>query len=167
MIVDWGCGQGIATVLLREYFDDRLDISSICSVLLIEPSHLALSRAALHVGKSIGNLPIVQTIHAGFDALQSEDIENIPEVKKIHLLSNVLDVDQYKLSHLIDVIKTSFSGENWFLCVSPYISGPRLERINAFVDAFTSAEGFELVKSIDKQSGDWTMTLRVFQVTLA
>jgi hypothetical protein len=171
MIVDWGCGQGIATVLLREYLDNRLDIPSISSILLIEPSELALSRAALHVGKSIGNLPITQTIHSGFDELNAEDLINIPEVKKIHLFSNVLDVDQYKLSHLITMIKSSFLGENWFVCVSPCMSGPRLERINAFVDAFRGFDGFELVATKDNQAGswqqNWTRTLRVFKVMIA
>ncbi|MDQ7046621.1 MAG: hypothetical protein Q9M39_03025 [Sulfurovum sp.] len=43
-IIDWGCGQAVATSLLIEYIKEhKLDIN-ILNIILIEPSVLALSR---------------------------------------------------------------------------------------------------------------------------
>jgi 16S rRNA G1207 methylase RsmC len=56
-IIDWGCGQGIATVsLVAALRDANLD-GKIKKVTLIEPSATALSRAKLNVSRCVpGNV---------------------------------------------------------------------------------------------------------------
>ena len=48
-IVDWGCGQAIATMVLLNYAIDKNIILDIENITLIEPSGLSLSRGVLHI----------------------------------------------------------------------------------------------------------------------
>ena len=70
---------------------------------------------------------------------------------RIHLFSNVLDMDVFSLSNLIELIKANFSGENYFLSVSPYITDLKTARIDSFVNAFSSNDGFEQLFKINSK----------------
>ena len=51
-IVDWGCGQGIATISLIEMLRERDKLNLLRKVTLIEPSEISLERAKLNVDKA-------------------------------------------------------------------------------------------------------------------
>jgi len=169
--IDWGCGQGMASMTLLEYLNDNDISQSISQITLIEPSQIALKRASLHVSKFTNNTKIINTINKDLDSLVANDF--IKENKtRIHLFSNVLDMDVFSLSKLIELIKTNFPGDNYFLCVSPYITDLKTARIDSFVNAFSGNEGFE---KIEKQNNkayswirdkDWTRVLRVFKCNI-
>lgn len=53
-IIDWGCGQGLASVHFINYLNKNHLISKLQKVTLIEPGKPALERAVLHVSRSIG-----------------------------------------------------------------------------------------------------------------
>ena len=53
--IDWGCGQGMASMTLLEYLNDNKISQSISQITLIEPSQIALKRASLHVSKFTKN----------------------------------------------------------------------------------------------------------------
>ena len=156
---------------LLEYLNDNEISHSISQITLIEPSQIALKRASLHVSKFINNTKIINTINKDLDSLAAKDF--LKENKtRIHLFSNVLDMDVFSLSKLIELIKTNFSGENYFLCVSPYITDLKTARIDSFVNAFSANDGFE---EIEKQNNkayswirdkDWTRVLRVFKCNI-
>ena len=48
-VVDWGCGQGLATVCFFDYLNQKQLPNKTRKVILIEPSESALNRAKLHV----------------------------------------------------------------------------------------------------------------------
>ena len=48
-IVDWGCGQGLATVCFFDFLKENNLPNNVQTVILIEPSPMALERAKLHV----------------------------------------------------------------------------------------------------------------------
>ena len=48
-IVDWGCGQGLATVCLFDYLKSQGLPNNVQNITLIDPSDIALDRASLHV----------------------------------------------------------------------------------------------------------------------
>ena len=169
--IDWGCGQGMASMTLLEYLNDNEISHSISQITLIEPSQIALKRASLHVSKFINNTKIINTINKDLDSLAAKDFLNENKTR-IHLFSNVLDMDVFSLSKLVELIKTNFSGENYFLCVSPYITDLKTARIDSFVNAFSANDGFE---EIEKQNNkayswirdkDWTRVLRVFKCNI-
>ncbi len=126
-IVDWGCGQGIASLVFLEKFIN-LDINK---VILIEPSEVALKRASLHIHNYGSNIPI-KTVCKDIDHLTIKDITTSPQVIKIHLFSNILDIDSFSLPKMQHLITTSQRNDNYFICVSPYVNDLRTARLNDF-----------------------------------
>ena len=90
-VYDWGCGQGIASVVLLE----RLPSIS-PKVTLIEPSKIALERAALHVNW-MRNDVLIETILKDIDSVLFEDFRSSVQANRIHLFSNILDVTFFNL----------------------------------------------------------------------
>src|SRR5699024_10958277 len=86
-LIDWGCGQGIASKM----FIDTFGTNKVNSVTLIEPSECALKRASLHVSNDVEN---IKTINKGFDELEISDLKekSVPDVVNVHLFSNVIDM---------------------------------------------------------------------------
>ena len=132
-IIDWGCGQGIATITLLE-----LKRPKNVKFTLIEPGLLALKRAALNTkcffeAYSSGTFNC-KTINKGFDDLIRSDVSTSPNRTKIHLFSNTLDIEgRYSQTELINLIKNTQSGKNYFVCCSPYINFRKKEKISNFV----------------------------------
>jgi hypothetical protein len=48
----------------------------------------------------------------------------------IHLFSNILDIDDYSQKHLIQLIESTMSGKNYFVCASPYIDEIKTEKVD-------------------------------------
>lgn len=170
-IIDWGCGQGLASVSLNDFLIQNGILLNISTVTLIEPSILSLQRAALHVSLTL-NPPIIRTVCNSFDSLSISDIYTNDETIKIHLLSNVLDIDEafYSQLNLINLIKGTQKGLNFFVCSSPYIDDMKTNRIDNFVDSFSDGVDFELITSVNKRKWEWiktwTKAIRVFKVRL-
>ena len=57
-VVDWGCGQGLATIALKEYIANQNKRCSIKEAILIEPSALALDRAKFNLEHVIAGINI-------------------------------------------------------------------------------------------------------------
>lgn len=164
-IIDYACGQGLASVCFKDYFQNV----NVEHITLIEPSTICLRRAALHVLKSYSiNEKNISTINKYLDDLTSQDIYTNDGNIKVHLFSNILDMadDKFSLNGLVDLIKNKFSGVNYFICVSPYIDDSVPERFNTFSDSFDNV----ILGNIAFQSGNWinnwTIVLRVFKVEL-
>lgn len=166
-IIDWGCGQGLATISLFDYFNQNLE--SFKKVTLIEPSELAIKRASLHVQKLIKDIDIL-TIHKDLDSLTSNDFIKDSFNVKVHLFSNILDIDLFSLTQLVELIKTTFYGENYFVCVSPFVNTLKTSRIDSFVKSFSMERNFTRIKEINNRSDEWvngwTRVVRVFKVDL-
>ncbi len=163
-VIDWGCGQGLATMALL----DRLNSENINSVTLIEPSILCLKRAALHVNQQFSKLA---TINKDFDSLSFKDLEIIPQSGQyVHLFSNILDVELYSIKALISLVKQKFKGTNYFVISSPYISTLKTARIDSFIDAFNEDFEVQVYYSSNKRSGEWikswSKVIRVVKVEI-
>ena len=191
-IIDWGCGQGIATITLLE-----LKRPKNAKFTLIEPGLLALKRAALNTkcffeAYTSGGFNC-KTINKGFDNLTRSDVATSPNRTKIHLFSNTLDIEgRYSQTELINLIKNTQSGKNYFVCCSPYINFEKRKKIDNFVNSFRWMSNFRLYCSVDNSMDDewwecnrhfkgynlcsykdcedcnekWTRIIRVFSVNL-
>lgn len=169
-IYDWGCGQGLASVCFLEYLSDRAETTEIEAITLIEPSEIALKRASLHIrkfNKSTG----IYTINKDLDSLNNDDFSPNETNTKIQLFSNILDIDFFSMTDLILKIKKNFSGLNYFICVSPYVSDYKTQRLDDFVEAFENYDSFDLIQSVTERKGEWngtnwTRVIRVFKVKI-
>lgn len=168
-IYDWSCGQGMASMVLLEYLRDHTIQLAINRITLIEPSEIALKRASLHV-KHFDPEVKIKTILKDMDSLSTNDVRSKNECIKLHLFSNILDVEAFSMQHLIDLIKQSFDGLNYFVCVSPYINDMKTARIDSFVNSFRHNDSFRIIHQEVAVRGEWTNNwtklIKVFNLTL-
>ena len=157
-IYDWGCGQGTATVCLLDFLKANRIAAEIRSINLIEPSAEAVDRASKVI--SCYGSYTVNTVVKEFDPLNTEDITPSTFLK-IHLFSNILDVDAFDLAKFIHFFQQSFTGDNYFICVGPYYSNNK--RVDEFIAATDPDTMFAVVnKDRGAWQNDWTISLRVF-----
>lgn len=133
-IIDWGCGQALATIAFMDYLQIK-GIKIRPNIILIEPSETTIKRAALHV-KSFFPDSQIKTVCKYFDDVLCEDVFTYPEATKIHLFSNIIDVELFSISKLECLISGSQKGENYFICVSPYIDDFKTDRVDGFRQYF-------------------------------
>ena len=132
-IIDWGCGQGIATVHFSTKLREYNLISKLRKVTLIEPSEVALGRATINVNKALDDSIEVESKQLYLPAVSETDncIDNIhiEEPICIHLFSNILDIQEIDLKNLANIIASS-GYRHYFVCMGPLNYGNH--RIEAF-----------------------------------
>ena len=138
-IVDWGCGQGLATVCFFDYLRERHITNRVHKVTLIEPSNAARERAAIHVGAYVGPNVTVSCIGSYLDDVKPGDISGDSPVT-IHFFSNILDIGSIDLKSLAEKVGSNVQGQHYFFCISPMNSGNR--RIDRFYEYFNAPETF-------------------------
>ena len=158
-IYDWGCGQGTATICLLDYLAEKHIAPNIKEVYLIEPSEAAVKRASEVILCYDSSYKVTPIIHE-FDSLATEDFQ-INNTRKIHLFSNILDVEAFDLAQFIHLFQQLFGSDNYFFCVGPYYSN------NKRVDEFVAATSPDIVyATMNKERGtwigDWTISMRIF-----
>lgn len=137
-IIDWGCGQGIATVCFIDYLRKHKLERKIQKITLVEPSETALARAKFNVEHAVDAdavyieaenyyLPSIATNARAIGGL------HIEEPICIHLFSNILDITAIDLKELALMIGNS-GYRQYFLCVGPLNFGNN--RIDAFCQYF-------------------------------
>ena len=134
-IIDWGCGQALATLVLLEYLTKNKINLDIKTIRLIEPSEIALKRGLLYLNGWSSKIKI-KPIYKDLDSLQDQDIITNNKAIKIHLFSNIIDIPSFKLNALIAKIKKTQVDVNYFFCVSPYIDESKNIRIETFYNNF-------------------------------
>lgn len=162
-IIDWGCGQGIASVFLIEKLRDKGLTALLKKITLIEPSKSALERASCHVNQSIINnidaeVELINKFLPGLSEMDNEVKDLLIEEKIcVHLFSNILDIPSIDLKRLTSLIaKTGY--RHYFVCVGPY--GPGKERLEGFFRYFNVNPG-EIFHEYSKpsykqiQNGKW------------
>ena len=107
-IVDYGCGQGMGCICYADFLRENGLRQRVRRVILIEPSRLALARAALHVSLLFPDAEL-KTVCKGFDDLTVNDLPSDPEVATLHILSNVLDLGDrfFRLNDFSDLVAQS------------------------------------------------------------
>lgn len=132
-IIDYGCGQGLATMCYHDFIKDHNLQQQVRTITLIEPSAFALSRAELLCSCFFPDASIT-AIQKDFDELLGDEIRIDVDYPTLHLFSNILDVESYDIVPLADKIKTSCQGDNEFVIVSPMQNARRMGRLEDFVE---------------------------------
>jgi hypothetical protein len=161
-IIDYACGQGLATIVLLNYLEANFDycISNILKIILVEPSQVALKRA----GELLGNTSKLQHINKEFDCVAEHDLKTDSKPIKIHLFSNILDMgdNHFDIDNIANTVLNSQSGINYFVCVSAL----NKNKLDYFMSLFEGCEGFEELSSCSGQfkKQNWQIQYNIFKV---
>ena len=111
-IIDYGCGQGLAGCHLM----DRVSWlrANVSQMVLIEPSPVGLRRAEALMKAYCPNAAI-QSFNTKLDQVEEKDIGFVSQHLKIHLFSNILDVEGFHLGAILT--KALSKGTHLFLAV--------------------------------------------------
>ncbi len=121
-IVDYGCGQALATIAFYDYAIRHNKNFQVDKIILIEPSDIALKRGILKLNYFIdytNQHTEISKVNKSLDQLLNNDLITSNTNIKIHLLSNILDVDSFNYIQLANKIRATQRGINYFICVSP------------------------------------------------
>ena len=151
-IIDYGCGQGIATMCLVDYLREKgFDVSRIRSVRLIEPSALCLDRAELHVHQFLPDAKITP-IPKFLNDLTAQDVAS-DGACALHLFSNILDIEAVDLDLLTSLLNGVDYPAAEFICVDPlFKQKERDARIDYFCNNLFDATR---IYSLSKAKGEW------------
>ena len=120
---DWGCGPGIATyALLDEMQSCGVSTENIARLVLIDSSGCAVRRAFELLSRDWPNFfthASVHRIEADLSQLRDTVLPTNRLTIKLHLLSNVLDLEGLDVQRFGSFVQQTFSGTNIFLMVSP------------------------------------------------
>jgi len=161
-IIDWGCGQGIGTIVLFDYLREFQLDKKVRRVTLIEPSFEALERALLHTKIFLTDKTTVRGICEYFEDVQSEQFKSNLGLPVVHIFSNILDVPQIDLKHLSNIIDRSVVSNNYLICVGPL--NPTNRRIDAFYKYFDVPTLYALEDSYFFQKQTWTYKCKLFKL---
>lgn len=147
-VTDWGCGQGLASIILNDFIRGE-DI--ITDITLIEPSARCLSQAEANLTWS-NPKSMVDTVRKHEEEVEASDI-CVQEHRVLHLLSNVVDMPEFSGDGIRRYIKANHKLHHLIVVVSPfYPEDGRGKRMDEFVE---SLNGFRKVYSFQKHVDDW------------
>ncbi|WP_180172581.1 class I SAM-dependent methyltransferase [Acinetobacter sp. YH12023] len=135
-IFDYGCGQGLATLLLLEKAIGLQE--EVKHITLVEPSEVAIKRAESIIGCKAPEAELT-LINKELDDVEENDLSIDNERMNVHLFSNILDVEGFDQFELFNKILKN-GGTHYFIVVSNdrnyYGGSPRLEALyNALLDS--------------------------------
>ncbi|MFT4155848.1 hypothetical protein [Parafilimonas sp.] len=178
-IVDYGCGQALASIAFYDYAIRNNKNINVDKIILIEPSEIALKRGILKLNYFIdykNHHVELSKVNKRLDNITNADLTSNDSNIKVHLLSNILDVDSFNYIQLANKIKATQKGTNYFVCVSPD-NNNALNRINSFQSCFIHTsipcqtgtiygKAFRVVGKSWLENYNITMVLKIFRCNL-
>lgn len=140
-VIDWACGQGIATLFLLDYIKQNNLTCSIKELILIEPSSIALERAVFLIQLIDKNIKI-RSINKCIDDVSEENLNFSSNLSVYQMFSNILDISGINLKHLTNILYSNKNSFNTIVCVSPFYYSGNI-RINTFFNYFQHPLDFE------------------------
>lgn len=145
--IDYGCGQGLAGLFIRERIGSDL-FRDVREVILIEPSGPALRRAEAVYGHLCPK-STVRLVGKTFDELNESDFASKELAHTAHIFSNVLDIGGY--DHLALLAKGLSPGRHTIVAVGhdrDYSGGSGyIEKLKAAVEHPSMASQIKLTTS--------------------
>lgn len=151
-IVDYGCGQGIAEMVLSDFLTSKwADNGFVKDITLIEPSVTNLKQACEYTEAFFPNAKLAP-IRKNDSQLNEDDLlPTKPTV--LHILSNVIDLEGFDGTTIADILSRDNSHNNIVICVSPYYQeatrGQRMYEFGELLNGFTRSYKFE------KHTDEW------------
>ncbi len=118
-VVDWGCGQGLASILLQEYIENTGNSNiRMSDIVLVEPSKPCLSMAEHYIQWTVPDISI-WSINKKEECV---DISDFPlcDLPTIHLLSNIVDIPEFRGDNVVKYLTHNRNYRQIVVCVSPF-----------------------------------------------
>lgn len=133
-LVDWGCGQGLATLCFLEALEYRGYLDRVQKITLIEPSVPALERAKSNVMKALeGRNVEIEVLNSKLPSVHDDtarvNMVNLNKTTTVHFFSNILDVLDVSLKKTAQIVESG-RGIHFVLCMGP------LDKNSARIDEF-------------------------------
>lgn len=132
-VISYGCGAATDTCSLISYCRSK-QINLPFSVLtLIEPSQIALERGIEYIKQALSieefNEIKINKVDKVLNNLQNNDFYFESETVRLHIFSNVLDIESINLNNLALLIQNTQKTINYFICINPqnYTSNRRID----------------------------------------
>lgn len=141
-VIDWGCGQALATSVLVDYINKNKLKTIIKKITLIEPSLLALKRGVLHINTLLAKSmnPEIAIVNSLINESVRGNLLPSNSVRyHLHLLSNILDIPDIDTKELFVTISNTYKGTNIFVCVSPRKNTFQLQNFQDYFLMFPSS----------------------------
>lgn len=160
-VVDWGCGQGLATAVMLDYIHKNYPNLKVRCVWLIEIVPMALRRAQAIVGRYRPDSRQIDIASDwSFDMMEAA-VERLPQdVPVLHIFSNILDVRAIDLDAVFKMVERLRCGRNTYvLSVGPdretTTSNP--ERLLEFYNMFDNKKPIHVFPNggSGRIYGDW------------
>ena len=160
-IIDWGCGQGLATMCFYDYMRNLGIEPSITQIILVEPSSFAIKRANTHLSKYTSTANVT-CINKYINDVSSSDINVTKDNLVLHFFSNILDIESVDLDVLSSLVKENIQSEQVLFCVGPQNAGA--SRIDEFAKKFEIDEDDLIGEHKGNLSLRGTINLMVFRI---
>ncbi len=161
VIIDWGCGQGLATMCFYDYMHNFGIEPSVKKVILIEPSTAALNRANEHVEKYTRTASI-SLVNKYINDVELTDISIPEDCIILHFFSNILDITTVDLDLLSNLIQYNSRHEQILFCVGPQNAGA--SRIAEFAKLFNLEDDDLLAERSGLLRVRGTISMMVFRI---
>ena len=163
-IVDYACGQGVASILFKEFLNKVNKGHYLGKAIFIEPSKLALDACA---SKFTGN---IIKVNKKLDELTESDISTTESCQKFHFFSNILDMADvhFDANILARKIASSQKGINYFVCVSPRNKAKLDDFMHCFTEHVLISEYSGEIPNPSQYAGKnpWKVVWNIFKVEL-
>ena len=143
-IIDWGCGQGIGSLVLLELLKEHEKDSLLQKITLIEPSDAALRRAVFNVKILNDNINIATLCKYLPGNGSHDEVDNLSYSCNtvIHIFSNILDIDTVNLPALAQLIADK-DRTHYVMCMGPMNTNHY--RIHEFANMFPNTRKISLI----------------------
>lgn len=162
-VIDWACGQGVATLFLLDYIRRNNVNCSINEVILIEPSSIALKRAQFLIDL-FGSNAKIRCVKKFINDVCADDLQFTSNFPVYQMFSNILDINGIDSKHLTNILYTNSASENIIVSVSPYYKSGN-DRIYNFFQYFHRPLPFEKHEyQSDKSKLEYTYNIGVVKL---
>ncbi len=162
-LVDYGCGQGIAEMVLSDFLlSQNIDNDAIKDITLIEPSRSCLIKCIKYLDGFYYNAEIKPLL---IDASHLNQDHIKPKSNYVlHIFSNVLDLEEFDFKPIIEILKNDVTHNNIIVCVSPfYQEDMRGKRIDLFGNQLQGYKcAFRFQKHTDDWDNDYSCQIRIY-----
>lgn len=157
-IVDWGSGIATASCILIDYLiGSGIDVN-IERIILIEPSVYATDygyKLLVNIFQDNADTnKIIKVINKSINDLNCNDLATNTDNIKVHLFSNIIDVQGIDLNHIYQTLTDCFQGINRVICTSPYNDEQDRTRLDTFFNLFPVENLRYIVQSADDIVGE-------------
>lgn len=169
-VVDWGCGQGLASVCLLEHLLEQ-GLPLPARIMLVDISAAALDRAELHLGVLAQGRVELRRMERSMPGYVSGEWQGdtlaASQPTVLHLLSNIFDLPGVSVSKLGEAIAAG-EHSNIVVCAAHYEMAPYIE---IFSSKFSLAPKSAVFKEGKKPWGrlpnghSYGAALKVFRTT--